>query len=68
MPNLFFNGPHRLPGLDRRRTRDAANPPPRRLFGIEQVWIGLGKRLAFHGYIIADRTLTEVASEKDSLQ
>lgn len=68
MPDLLFNCPHRLSGLDRRRTRDAANPPSRRLLGIEQVRVGLGKRLAFHDYIIADRALTEVASEKDSLK
>ena len=59
---------HRFPGLDRRRTPNAANPPPRRLLGIEKVRIGLGKRRAFHGYILADRAWIEVVINKDSLK
>ena len=57
MINPRFNVPHRFPGLDRRRTGHAANPLPGCLRGVAQVRIGLGKRLAFHGCIIAEREI-----------
>ena len=65
MINPRFNVLHRFPGLDRRRTGHAANPLPGCLRGVAQVRIGLGKRLAFHGSIIADRTLAILSAETD---
>ena len=55
MPDPLFNVPHRFPGLDRRRTGHAANPLPGCFRGVAQVRIRLGKQLAFHGCIIAER-------------
>ena len=59
MPDPRLNIPHRFPGFDRRRTGHAANPLPGCLRGVAQVRIRLGKQFAFHGCIIADRTLAE---------
>ena len=62
MINPRFNVPHWFPGLDRRRTGHATNPLPGCLRDVAQVRIGLGKRLAFHAPIIADRTLAKLAT------
>lgn len=59
MPELLLNGLHGFPGLDSGRTGDAADQPPLRRFGVAQMRIGLGQWLAFHGSIIADRTLAK---------
>ena len=40
--------------FDRSRAGHATNPLSCSLLGLAQVRIGLGKRLAFHGYILAD--------------
>lgn len=45
---------HGFPGFDRSRTGHATNPLSCSLLGVTQVRVGLGKRLAFHGYILAD--------------
>ncbi|MDE0507896.1 MAG: hypothetical protein OXI17_04585 [Gammaproteobacteria bacterium] len=57
MSEPFFNLPHRLSGLDRRRTGHAANRLPRRLGAVAQVGICLYQRLAFHLHIVVNQVV-----------
>lgn len=57
MFNPLLNFLNRLSGLDRRRTRHAADALLGCFGSIAQVRIRLGQRLTFHGLILADQRM-----------